>query len=91
MTKNKIIKSSNISNKDPFNGWVNNYVIIIENGKISNVINQEEVPELSSYEIIDFGESYAIPGIIETHVIYSFQQHMMLMKFILMKMKTKKI
>ena len=71
MTKNKIIKSSNISNKD-LNGWVNNHAIIIENGKISNVINQEGIPELSSYEIIDFGESYAIPGIIETHAHLQF-------------------
>ena len=71
MTKNKIIKSSNISNKD-LNGWVNNHAIIIENGKISNVINQEGLPELSSYEIIDFGESYAIPGIIETHAHLQF-------------------
>ena len=71
MTKNKIIKSSNISNKD-LNGWVNNHAIIIENGKISNVINQEGIPEFSSYEIIDFGESYAIPGIIETHAHLQF-------------------
>ena len=71
MTKNKIIKSSNISNKD-LNGWVDNHAIIIENGKISNVINQEGIPELSSYEIIDFGESYAIPGIIETHAHLQF-------------------
>ena len=71
MTKNKIIKSSNISNKD-LNGWVNNHAIIIENGKISNVINQEGIPELSSYDIIDFGESYAIPGIIETHAHLQF-------------------
>ena len=71
MMKNKIIKSSNISNKD-LNGWVNNHAIIIENGKISNVINQEGIPELSSYEIIDFGESYAIPGIIETHAHLQF-------------------
>ena len=71
MTKNKIIKSSNISNKD-LNGWVNNHAIIIENGKISNVINQEGIPKLSSYEIIDFGESYAIPGIIETHAHLQF-------------------
>ena len=71
MTKNKIIKSSNISNND-LNGWVNNHAIIIENGKISNVINQEGIPELSSYEIIDFGESYAIPGIIETHAHLQF-------------------
>jgi imidazolonepropionase-like amidohydrolase len=71
MTKNKIIKSSSISNKD-LNGWVNNHAIIIENGKISNVINQEGIPELSSYEIIDFGESYAIPGIIETHAHLQF-------------------
>ena len=71
MTKNKIIKSSNISNKD-LNGWVNNHAIIIENGKISNVINQEDMPKSSSYEIIDFGESYAIPGIIETHAHLQF-------------------
>lgn len=71
MTKNKIIKSSNISNKD-LNGWVNNHAIIIENGKISDVINQEGIPKLSSYEIIDFGESYAIPGIIETHAHLQF-------------------
>ena len=71
MTKKRIIKSSNIANKD-LNGWINNHALIIENGKISNVVSQNNIPKSSSYEIIDFGESYAIPGIIETHAHLQF-------------------
>ncbi len=71
MMKKRIIKSSNIANKD-LNGWINNHAIIVEHGKISDVVPQINVPESSDYEIIDFGESFAIPGIIETHAHLQF-------------------
>ena len=71
MMKKRIIKSSNIANKD-LNGWINNHAIIIEHGKISDVVPQINVPESSDYEIIDFGESFVIPGIIETHAHLQF-------------------
>jgi len=71
MMKKRIIKSSNIANKD-LNGWLNNHAIIIEHGKISEIISQSDIPESFSYELIDFGESYAIPGIIETHAHLQF-------------------
>ena len=45
---------------------------IIEHGKISDVVPQINVPESSDYEIIDFGESFVIPGIIETHAHLQF-------------------
>ena len=71
MMKKRIIKSSNIANDD-LSGWVKNHALIIDNGIISNVIPQGDIPKSSSYEIIDFGESYAIPGIIETHAHLQF-------------------
>ena len=71
MMKKRIIKSSNIANKD-LNGWINNHAIIVEHGKISDVVPQINVPESSDYEIIDFGESFVIPGIIETHAHLQF-------------------
>ena len=71
MMKKRIIKSSNIANKY-LNGWINNHAIIIEHGKISDVVPQINVPESSDYEIIDFGESFVIPGIIETHAHLQF-------------------
>ena len=71
MMKKRIIKSSNIANKD-LNGWINNHAIVVEHGKISDVVPQINVPESSDYEIIDFGESFAIPGIIETHAHLQF-------------------
>ena len=71
MMKKRIIKSSNIANKD-LNGWINNHAIIVERGKISDVVPQINVPESSDYEIIDFGESFVIPGIIETHAHLQF-------------------
>ena len=71
MMKKRIIKSSNIANKD-LNGWINNHAIIVEHGKISDLVPQINVPESSDYEIIDFGESFAIPGIIETHAHLQF-------------------
>ena len=71
MMKKRIIKSSNIANKY-LNGWLKNHAIIIEHGKISDVVPQINVPESSDYEIIDFGESFVIPGIIETHAHLQF-------------------
>ena len=71
MMKKRIIKSSNIANKD-LNGWINNHAIIVEHGKILDVVPQINVPESSDYEIIDFGESFVIPGIIETHAHLQF-------------------
>ena len=71
MMKKRIIKSSNIANKD-LNGWINNHAIIVEHGKISDVVPQISVPESSDYEIIDFGKSFVIPGIIETHAHLQF-------------------
>ena len=71
MMKKRIIKSSNIANDD-LSGWVKNHALIIDDGIISNVIPQGDIPKSSSYEIIDFGESYAIPGIIETHAHLQF-------------------
>ena len=71
MMKKRIIKSSNIANKD-LNGWINNHAIVVEHGKISDVVPQINVPESSDYEIIDFGESFVIPGIIETHAHLQF-------------------
>ena len=71
MMKKRIIKSSNIANKD-LNGWINNHAIIVEHGKISDVVPQISVPESSDYEIIDFGKSFVIPGIVETHAHLQF-------------------
>jgi imidazolonepropionase-like amidohydrolase len=67
----KIIKSNYIANSN-LDGWLNNHAIVIENKKIKEVINQGSVPEGGSFEVIDFGDTYAIPGIIETHAHLQF-------------------
>ena len=67
----KIIKSNNIANSN-LDGWLNNHAIVIENKKVKEVINQASVPEAGSFEVIDFGDTYAIPGIIETHAHLQF-------------------
>ena len=67
----KIIKSNNIANSN-LDGWLNNHAIVIENKKVIGVINQDSVPQGGSFEVIDFGDTYAIPGIIETHAHLQF-------------------
>ena len=59
--KKKIIKSDNIANAN-LDGWLNNHAIVIENEKVKEIINQSNIPEKGSFEVIDFGRSYAIPG-----------------------------
>ena len=69
--KKKIIKSNNIANAN-LDGWLNNHAIVIENKKVKEIISQSIIPETSSFKVIDFGNSYAIPGIIETHAHLQF-------------------
>lgn len=69
--KKKIIISSSIANSK-LDGWLDNHAIIIEGGKIKEVITQDDLPNFTSYKIIDFKDSYAIPGLIETHAHLQF-------------------
>lgn len=54
------------------NGIITNGTILIENGRIISVGNQISIPE--GTEIIDTGDSYVMPGLIDCHTHLSIHQ-----------------
>jgi len=73
MIKQKIIKSKKISNES-LNGWITDHCILIEGSSISNIIHESKLPSdyKKNYEVIDLGNSFLLPGLIETHAHFQF-------------------
>ena len=68
MIKQKIIKSKNISNES-LNGWITDHCILIEGNSILNIIHESKLPSdyKKNYEVIDLGNSFLLPGLIDFH------------------------
>ena len=43
------------------------YAILVEQGKIKNIVLQEEA-DLTGYNVVDLKENYIMPGLINMHV-----------------------
>ena len=66
----------NISIIDPLSGVINNQTIIIENGKISRVMNSADISLSEKNEIIDGSGKYIIPGLWDAHVHFAYIEEM---------------
>ena len=73
MISKKIIKSKNISNAST-DGWLKDHCILIKDNLITNIMPESDLPNdySQSHEIIDLGDSFALPGLIESHAHFQF-------------------
>ena len=73
MIMKKIIKSKNISNES-LDGWLIYHCILTEGNLISSIIPESKLPNdyEKKYEVIDLGNSFVLPGLIESHAHFQF-------------------
>jgi len=73
MINQKIIKSKNISNES-LDGWLIDHCILTEGKLISNIIPESKLPNdyEKKCEVIDLGNSFVLPGLIESHAHFQF-------------------
>ncbi len=73
MINQKIIKSKNISNES-LDGWLIDHCILTEGNLISDIMPQSKLPNdyEKKYEVIDLGNSFVLPGLIESHAHFQF-------------------
>ncbi len=73
MIMKKIIKSKNISNES-LDGWLIDHCILTEGNLISSIIPESKLPNdyEKKYEVIDLGNSFVLPGLIESHAHFQF-------------------
>lgn len=66
----------NISIIDAIDGLSENQTIIIQNGKILQIIPSEEIHLSDQNNIIDGEGKFVIPGLWDTHVHYAYMEHL---------------
>ena len=73
MSDQIIYKISHLANSN-LDGWLIDQYVIVKNGIISDIMHADKVSNdlINNSKIVDLGDGYMLPGLIETHAHFQF-------------------